>query len=54
MMRGLGISYVVVILAYYGVAISGYAAFGGGVSSGACEFEERKRGEREGMVREGG
>ncbi|KAI3427219.1 hypothetical protein D9Q98_007154 [Chlorella vulgaris] len=33
MMRGLGISYVVVILAYYGVAISGYAAFGGGVSS---------------------
>lgn len=34
MMRGVGLSYVVVILAYYGVAISGYAAFGAGVSSG--------------------
>ncbi len=34
MMRGVGLSYVVVILAYYGVAITGYAAFGAGVSSG--------------------
>ncbi|KAL4442421.1 hypothetical protein ABPG77_005005 [Micractinium sp. CCAP 211/92] len=33
MMRGVGLSYVVVILAYYGVAITGYAAFGAGVSS---------------------
>ena len=34
MMRGVGLSYVIVILAYYGVAVSGYAAFGAAVSSG--------------------
>lgn len=31
-------SYVVVILAYYGVAITGYAAFGAAVSSGAARL----------------
>jgi hypothetical protein len=35
MMQGVGLSYVIVILAYFGVAISGYAAFGAAVSSGA-------------------
>lgn len=33
MMRGLTLSYVVVILAYYGVAVTGYAAFGAGVGA---------------------
>lgn len=36
MMRGIGLSYVVVIAAYYGVAVAGYAAFGADVSSGAA------------------
>lgn len=34
--QGIYLSYVIVILAYYGVAITGYAAFGAAVSSGAA------------------
>jgi hypothetical protein len=58
MMRGLGLSYVVVIAAYYGVAVAGYAAFGADVSSGAKqrrfvlvggdELGSTERGKREG------
>lgn len=33
-LQGIWISYVVVIIAYYGTAICGYAAFGATVSSG--------------------
>ena len=35
MMRGVGLSYVLVVVAYFGVAASGFAAFGAQVSSGA-------------------
>lgn len=43
-LQGIWISYVVVIIAYYGTAICGYAAFGATVSSGGRNEWQAGRG----------